>query len=179
MTTIRSTAERGSALIITLVILLALTVLGLGTILLAGADQEVAVYSRTGDQALYVAEAGLYWGAKQVDANIALIDPPAGTTLAPQQMTYDGTGIVTFAGSQAAQMSVTVSQAMDANGKVIQCGLSGYSDRFGSKRFQVVSTGTGPGGASRVVQAIMTLPPQEGICPPGANVAACSYVGGC
>src|SRR3546814_6835832 len=47
------------SLIITLVVLLALTVLGLGTILLAGADQEVAVYSRTGDQALYVAEAGI------------------------------------------------------------------------------------------------------------------------
>lgn len=179
MKTIRRTAERGSALIITLVVLLALTVLGLGTILLAGADQEVAVYSRTGDQALYVAEAGLYWGAKQVDANIALIDPPAGTTLTPTQMN-DGSGGVLFAGvNQTAVMSVTVSQAADANGKIIQCGLPGYSDRFGSKRFQVVSTGTGPGGASRVVQAIMTLPPQEGICPPGANVAACSYVGGC
>jgi Tfp pilus assembly protein PilX len=170
--------QRGSALIITLVVLLALTVLGLGTIMLAGADQEVGVYSRTGDQALYVAEAGVYWGAKQVDANVAVINAP-GTNFTPLNMT-DGSADVYFPGvSQAAQMTVSVSESADSNGKIIQCGLPGYSDRFGSKRFQVVSTGTGPGGASRQVQAIMTLPPQEGICPPGANVAGCSYQGGC
>lgn len=175
----RRIRERGSALIITLVVLLALTVLGLGTILLAGADQEVAVYSRTGDQALYVAEAGIYWGAKQVDADVTLIDPAGGTTL-PVESMDNGSGAVVFPGaSQPADMAVTVSQSPDSNGKVIQCGLPGYSDRFGSKRFQVISTGTGPGGASRQIQAIMTLPPQEGICPPGQNVAGCSYAGGC
>jgi Tfp pilus assembly protein PilX len=170
--------ERGSALIITLIVLLALTVLGLGTILLAGADQEVGVYSRTGDQALYVAEAGIYWGAKQVDANTALINAP-GTNFTPLNMN-DGSADIYFPGvSQGALMTVSVSESADANGKIIQCGLPGYSDRFGSKRFQVLSTGTGPGGASRQVQAIMILPPQEGICPPGQNVAGCSYQGGC
>lgn len=170
--------ERASALIITLVVLLALTVLGLGTILLAGADQEVGVYSRTGDQALYVAEAGIYWGAKQVDADITLIDAP-GTVFAPQQMN-NGSADIDFPGyNQPAEMTVEVSESADSNGRIIQCGLPGYSDRFGSKRFQVLSTGKGPGGALRQVQAIMMLPPQEGICPPGQNVAGCSYQGGC
>lgn len=170
--------ERGSALIITLVVLLALTVLGLGTILLAGSGQEVGVHSRTGDQALYVAEAGIYWGAKQVDANTALIDAP-GTNF-PAQKINNGSVDIDFPGvNQPAEMTVSVSEAADANGKIIQCGLPGFSDRFGSKRFQVLSTGKGPGGALRQIQAIMILPPQEGICPPGANVAGCSYQGGC
>lgn len=174
----RVSRERGSALIITLVVLLALTVLGLGTILLAGADQEVAVYSRTGDQALYVAEAGVYWGAAQVQADMSLINAP-GVDLPAEQMN-DGSADVVFPGAnQPAEMSVFVGPSADANGRIIQCGLPGYSDRFGSQRFQVVSTGKGPGGASRQIQAILTLPPQEGICPPGANVAPCTYTGGC
>ena len=170
--------EAGSILVVTLLVLLALTVLGLGTIALSGLDGEIALNQRAGDQALYVAEAGIYWGARQVDANQTLISG-SGTTLPTQQLN-DGSSNISFPGvSQPAEMNVYVGQAPDQNGNVIQCGLVGYSDRFGSQRFQVYSTGKGPGGASRQVQAILTLPPQEGICPPGKNVAGCSYAGGC
>lgn len=172
------TRESGSVLVITLLVLLALTVLGLGTIALSGLDGEIAINQRAGDQALYVAEAGVYWGARQVDANNALI-AGSGTTLPAQQMN-DGSADVAFPGNnQLAEMNVYVGQAPDQNGNTIQCGLVGYSDKFGSQRFQVFSTGKGPGGASRQVQAILTLPPQEGVCPPGKNVAGCSYAGGC
>jgi Tfp pilus assembly protein PilX len=176
----RQKRERGSILVVTLLVLGALTVLGLATITLSGMDGEVAVNQRGGDQAFYVAEAGLYAGVAAVAADSSLADDSPLTTITTSYIN-DGSADQYFPGSVgAAQMNVQVGVAPPPGGGV-QCGLVGYSDKFGTLQFQVVSTGIGPGPtgaqATRQVQAIMALPPLEGLCPPGDNVKG-GYIGG-
>lgn len=168
-----SPRESGSILVITLLVLGALTVLGLATITLSGLDGEIAINQRSGDQAFYVAEAGIAFGAGQAAADISLIN---GTTIGPTSI-MDGSAVAFAGNDNPAEMTVFIGPAPDPSGNSIQCGLVGYSDRFGSVRFRVDSTGTGPGGASREVQAVLSLPPSEGICPPGDNVKG-GYIGG-
>ena len=165
--------ESGSILVVTLLVLGALTVIGLATITLSGLDGELAINQRSGDQAFYVAEAGIAYGSQQAAGNLSLIN---GTTLTT--VSINNGAAVSFAGvNNPAEMTVFLGPAPDPSGNSVQCGLVGYSDRFGSVRFRVESTGKGPGGATRQVQAVLGLPPSEGICPPGDNVKG-GYIGG-
>src|SRR3954466_15189166 len=61
--------QDGSVLLVTLMVLMALTVLGIGCIFIAGMDNEIAVNGRAGEQALYSADAGVNWGMDAVNAN--------------------------------------------------------------------------------------------------------------
>lgn len=167
------TRESGSALIITLLVLTALTVLGLGSIFLTGAGAEVSIAARTGDQALYVAEAGVNYGVKLGIDDFSRVATNYSETITLQ----DGAGAVAFPGVGAnATAEVALSQSQNALGQSILCGLPGYSDKFGSQRFQVNAIGHGPNGASREVEAHVLMPPREGICPPG-NVVVGGYQG--
>jgi hypothetical protein len=171
------TRERGSILIITLLVLGALTILGLATITLSGMDGEVAVNQRAGDQALYVAEAGIALGINEVNNNLALVNAP-GTQLPVHNLTNGGA--VSLPGLATVPVNVFVGPAPNAQNSSVHCGLVGFSDKFGSVRFRVESTGTAGGGASRSVQAVVQLPPQEGLCTPGVNTGSCGkYAGGC
>lgn len=163
--TMRTSLERGSALVVTLLALGALTILGLGTIALSGMDGEIAINQRSGDQALYVAEAGVRYGSAQAALNPALA---TGATL--NVRINDGSADVAFKGvGNTTDMNIVIGPAPGATGNAVVCGIPGYSDKFGSMQFQVVSTGKGPSGASRQMQAIMLLPPVEGLCPPSGG----------
>lgn len=174
--------DRGSILVVTLLVLGALTVLGLATITLSGIDGEIALNQRAGDQAFYVAEAGIYAGVAAVSANPSLANSSPPAFIPNSNLTSDGgsSGEVYFPGATTpAQMQVQV--GTDGSASPVQCGLLGFSDKFGTMQFQVISTGIGPGPvgaqATRQVQAIMLLPPTEGLCPPGTNVKG-PYNGG-
>ena len=179
----RTTAspQSGSALVVTLIVLGALTVLGLGTIFLAGADTEAVIATRTGDQALYVAEAGINWGIKKGDENRAIIAAGYKTVslggTEPDPIIHDGTANVVFPGGQAASAGVEVGPGPDSRGQSFYCGIPGYSERFGSPRFKVYAEGKGPSNAVRAVEAYVLLPPEEGVCPPGQQVIG-GYAGG-
>lgn len=167
--------DSGSVLVITLLVLGALTVLGLATISLSGMDGEIAINQRAGDQALYVAEAGIYYGMDQVKTTPSIAQT---VTVLPMHQLNDGSSNQIFPGvGNPAQASVTVRPAADPSGSAVACGLVGFSDKFGARRFEVMSTGSGPSGASRQVEVIVQLPPEEGLCA-GENVGSC-YTGGC
>ena len=165
--------EHGSILIITLLVLAALTIIGVATISLSGFDGELAITQRSGDQALYVAEAGIHYGANKVKGDTTLISGHTETA-----SVNNGSGSVSFPGvSQPAEMTINIGPSPLPNGGNVECGLVGYSDRFGTIMFKVESTGKGPGGATRQVEAHLRLPPAEGLCPPGQNVKG-GYQGG-
>src|SRR5688572_23676063 len=52
----------GSTLVVVLLVLLALSVMGVSTIFLAGLHSEVSTHARAGEQALHIAEAGVNFG---------------------------------------------------------------------------------------------------------------------
>lgn len=170
--------EQGSALIMTLMVLLVLTLIGTGTVYLTGSHHEIAANSRAGDQALYVAEAGINWGLRWAEDN-GLAATAAGhtetTTLrdgADSPVQFSGP-----TGAVDATVEVEIGPSPDSQGQSITCGLVGFSERYGSPRFRVDSLGMGPGGSRRAIEAHVMLPPQEGLCPPGTNVVG-GYAGG-
>ncbi len=172
MKTIEQKSERGSILVVTLLVLAALTVLGLATITLSGMDGEVSINQRAGDQAFYVAEAGIYAGvtAVQADPTLATNNPPLAI---PTSYINDGSTNQFFPGTAtAAEMRVFVGQP--PGGSSVLCGIPGWSLSFGARQFQVLSTGVGPGAAgsqaTRQVQAIMQQPPVDGLCPRSTNI---------
>ena len=182
----RRTRESGAVLVITLLVLLALTVLGMSTIFLTGVSNEIAINQRAGDQALYVAEAGVNLGIGMVIDDPALpqanyhtegFNSGAETGLPADVTIKNGGSDATFPGGAVATAAIRIKESADARGQTISCGLIGYSERFGSMRFRVDSIGNGPGGSKRQVEAHVLMPPQEGICPPGTNVVG-GYSGG-
>ncbi len=177
----RRACERGSVMVITLLVLAALTVLGISTIYLTGFDGEIALNMRAGDQALYIAEAGVNWGISKGEADDSLILNGYSTSGYGGGNTdvrlNDGTSDLTFAGGQAATVAVKIQASRDTNGSSVHCGIPGFSDRFGSYRFRVDSKGNGPSGAIREVEAHILLPPRDGLCPAGKRVTG-GYVGG-
>lgn len=170
--------ERGSALIMTLMVLLVLTLIGTGTVYLTGAHHEIAANSRAGDQALYVAEAGVNWGLRWAEDN-GLAATAAGHTEVATLLDA-GDNPIQYSGVSGlvnATVEVEIGPSPDSQGQSITCGLVGFSERYGSPRFRVDALGNGPGGSRRAVEAHVLLPPQEGLCPPGTNVVG-GYAGG-
>lgn len=174
-------SERGAVLLATLMVLLALSVIGLATIFLAGSQQEIAVGGRTGNQALYVAEAGANWGMNYAKANPASV--AAGYTTDIQLK--DGSTNIPAPGSinptfpQFAAATVTIGQSLDAKGKSVECGIPGYSDgKYGRRRFRVGSIGYGPVSSRREVEIHVKLGLETGLC--GGNLVSGqeSYAGG-
>ena len=171
--------EQGSILIITLMVLLALTAIGTATVFICGQSNETAVSSRAGDQAMFQADAGVNWGMNYVKLN-GLAAAAAGYKTVgygggnADILLHDGAGanimIPGPAGAFAASAAVSVGPDPDSRGRSIRCGLIGFSERFGSPRFRVDSIGYGPVSSTREVEAHVLMAPQEGLCPPGVNV---------
>jgi hypothetical protein len=175
--------QDGSVLLVTLMVLMALTVLGIGCIFIAGMDNEIAVNGRAGEQALFSADAGVNWGLDAVAANPGYAIQGYKTTFFggtnATKIIQDNSGTnQIFPGGFSAAFDVQVGPSVNQKGKSVDCGLIGFSDKYGSLRFAVTSLGYGPGNAKRQVDAVVLLPPQEGLC--GGSLEACNgYVGGC
>lgn len=180
-------SESGSTLLIVLLVLLTLTVLGLATIYIASNHAETAIRSRSGTQAFFIAEAGVNEGMRMVSANTSLItttyvtsgyggaNPDFYPQISGGQPCTGGPSCV-FLGlgpvntKEYAHAALKIGQSPSAMGQVIECGLVGFSERFGSARFKVESKGYGAVNASREIEAHGLLPPREGLCPPGKMV---------
>ena len=171
--------EQGSILIITLMVLLALTAIGTATVFICGQSNETAVSSRAGDQAMYEADAGVNWGMNYVKLNglgaaVAGYKTIGFGGVNADVVLLDGSGssimIPGPSGAFAASAAVSIGPDPDGRGRSIRCGLVGFSERFGSPRFRVDSIGYGPVSSTRAVEAHVMMAPQEGVCPPGVNV---------
>ncbi len=185
-TTRHSTA--GSTLVVVLLVLLALSVLGVSTIFVAGLHSEVSTHARAGEQALHIAEAGVNYGkdfaiknpnqvaAEYNTTTFATASNPADTT--DINLTDGGSPVRLPDGSQA-RFGFQLGPSVDSQGRTVQCGIPGFSDKFGSVRFRVDSRGYGPANAMREIEAHILLPPREGLCPAG-TIVTCGYAGaGC
>lgn len=166
--------ENGSALIITLMVLLALTVIGTATVFYAGQHNEIAVATRAQDQTLFYADAGVNWGEIWIKNN-GMSAATAGITQTVGLLDNAG-GNVQFNGSAGtatnAAFTVTIGPSFDSKGKAALCGVVGFGSyaNWGLPRFQVLSNATGPLGARRAVEAHIFLRPTPGVCGGGLNV---------
>lgn len=172
--------RRGSALLVTLLALVALTVLGLSTIMLSGFDGEIALNQRAGEQALYVAEAGVHWGIREASLDFTKVTngwSTVGWGGANPDVDISGFGAtVAFPGvNQPAKFAVQFGTSEDELGNTVVCGIPGYSDTFGSRRFRVSARGYGPAGSMREVEAHVLEPPVDGACPPAGTVQTGTY----
>ena len=168
-------ARSGSALVVTLLVLLSLTVLGTATVYFAGQQHEVAASARFGDQTLYFADAGIQWGLGWVDEN-GLAAAAAGhdATVTLVNGAGDAVRVSADGGPRDVQVEVSIGSSPDSRGRQVACGLPGFSEKYGSPRFRVTATGRGVG--TRAIEAHVLLPPQSGLCPPGQNVTG-GYAG--
>lgn len=179
--------EHGSALVITLLVLLALTGIGTATVYFASQSSELSVVSRAADQTVYYADAGVNWGVnyiltkgQQAAAAGYKTEGRGGPATNPDLVLTNpaGNAVRYSAGGAAtdAEIAVEIGPSPDSKGQTIACGIPGFSERFGSPRFRVDSDAVGPIGARRSVEAHVLMPPREGMCPPGQNVAG-GYAG--
>lgn len=184
-------SERGSVLVVVLLVLLALTVAGLATIFLTGTGQELAVGTKLQDQALRVAEAGVNAGINYVgNQSSPLVAVQTGYSTAgyggtdPDVQLQSGGSPVYVMGAAGSPVPLSsafrIGRSFDSKGKDTRCGGVGDSDRFVFIRFRVDARGYGPAGAVREVEAHVNLPPidqGEGTGCGGARVAG-GYAGG-
>lgn len=171
----RRSRRSGSALVVTLLVLLSLTVLGTATVYFAGQQSEVAAAARFGDQSLFFADAGIQWGLGWVDQN-GLAAAAAGhdETVTLLNGAGDTVYVAKGGGREAVTVDVSIGSSPDSRGRQVACGLPGFSEKYGSPRFRVTATGRGVG--MRAIEAHVLLPPQPGLCPPGQNVTG-GYAG--
>lgn len=164
--------EEGSALIVTLLVLLALTVTGTALVFYAGSHNEMAVSGRAQDQTLFYADAGVNWGLNWISVN-GLAAASAGTST-PVYLLDNGGANVQYPGSSGAAVNVatqvTIGPSFDSKGQGVVCGLIGFSSDLGQPRFMVTSNATGPLNATRSIEAHVLLSPRKGLCPAGTQV---------
>ena len=127
--------ERGSALIITLMLLLILTAIGIYAISISTTEMGIALQSKTGTATLNSAESGANYGIDQV--------PNVFTTAYTTTLT-DGSS---YSGTSRATGALTLKPGFGANYR--------FAD------FEVTSTGTPPPqfAGQRIVQAVVNFGP--------------------
>lgn len=127
--------ESGSALIISLILLVILTLIGIYAISISTTEFEMATYNKTGKIVLNAAEAGAYYGADQVPNTMDNVTLPP----LPNQSSY------------------TVSVVATSNLSI----RPGYGSNFFFQDFQVISQGHPPPGltANRGVEAVVMFGP--------------------
>jgi len=165
--------EEGSALIVTLLVLLALTVTGTALVFYAGSHNEMAISGRAQDQTLFYADAGANWGLNWI-ATQGFAKAAAGTSTSVPLLDNSAAS-VQFNGAAGtavnASAAVQVGPSFDSKGQGVVCGLVGSSTDYGQPRFRVASSATGPLNATRSVEAHVLLTPVKGMCPASTNVA--------
>lgn len=167
---------RGTILVITLLVLLILTAMGVAMVSLAGFELDVSGNVRAGEQALYNADYGLQKALAGFDANgsSGAIPNGFGATLAqvvpPLPAEYEA--VLDDSGAAVANSYYRVVAEMDAapnpNGGIftIECNIPEYPTDYGRRRYHLISTGL-VSGATRQVEAVILSMPLPGLCPPG------------
>ena len=127
--------ERGSALIITLMLLLILTAIGIYAISISTTEMSIALQSKTGTATLNSADSGANYGIDQVPN----VFTTAYTTTLPDGSSYSGTSRATG--------TLTVK--------------AGFGSNYRFADFEVNSTGTPPPqfAGQRTVQAVVNYGP--------------------
>lgn len=127
--------ERGSALIITLMLLLILTAIGIYAISLSTTEMSIALQSKTGTALLNAADSGANFGIDQIPT----VFTTAYATTLPDGSSYSGTSRATG--------TLTIKPGFGAN--------------FQFADFEVTSTGTPPPqfGGQRIVRAVVNYGP--------------------
>ena len=126
--------ERGSALVITLMLLLVLTAIGIYAISISTTEMDIALRSKVGTSTLNAAEAGTYYGIDRVP--IVVTDCTANL--------LNGTSYVV---STVATPNFTL--------------VPGYGANFGFEDFQVASTGRAQSvfSATKRIEAVVSYGP--------------------
>lgn len=161
-----SSDESGSILIITLLVLLAISSIGVGLIVVAGSDLDVSANVKTGEQAVYYADAGLQKVLSSFDPeNSGSI--PSGFNVTMTEILNETVKDPTNAPVFGASYVVKAEMDVGSSGFSIECNIPGYSLDYGQRRFHLISTGIGPGGTTRELEAVILTKPSPGLCPPG------------
>lgn len=166
----RRDGESGTILIVTLLVLLVISSIGVGVVIVAGSEGDLSGNMKAGEQALYFADAGLAEALSQIDVTSSGGVPNGFGLVKAQILPVSGTyadvkgpaGII-----PDAKFRVEGEMDAGANGFTVECNIPGYSLDYGQRRFHLISTGVGAGGASRQVEAVIISSPTPGICPPG------------
>ncbi len=131
----KATNERGSALIIALMLLLILTAIGIYAVSISTTEMDIALNSKVGTSVLNAAEAGANYGVDQVPAVFTTeYAPPAFPDHSQYRMTSRATETLSI--------------------------RPGYGSNFRFADFEVTSRGESTGFvAHRTVQAVVTFGP--------------------
>lgn len=168
----RAADERGTALIMTLLVLLVISSIGVGVLIIAGDEIDLSANVRNGEQALYFADAALSQALASVDlSNSGAIPNGFGVAKAQVYPTLPTVwaDVLDPAGNPIPQAKVRVVGQMDASvsGFTVECNIPGYSLDYGQRRFNLIATAIAPGGTTRQVEAVVVSAPTPGLCPPG------------
>ncbi len=121
----RAMDERGSALVITLLLLVILTAIGIYAISLTSTEMNIAIQSKMGTAAFNSADAGANYAIDQIPTTVSATDNSGKGTL-PDNSKYAVTSVATGKTSLR----------------------PGYRDNYRFLDFEVSSTGTPPPGFS-------------------------------
>lgn len=141
--------ERGSALVITLAMLLLLVVIGTSLLALSGVDTVISRNDEHAEGALHAAESGVHLAVDRLEP-----DPIVSVQPIPEQAV--GTGYTTRSGSRRApgpepQSFVGVERVP---GFSINVGTGYNPSGYRFARYRLNATGVGPGNARREVEAM-------------------------
>lgn len=163
--------ESGTILIVTLLVLLVVSSIGVGVVIVAGGEGDLSGNMKAGEQALFYADAGLAEALAQIDTSTSGGVPNGLGVVKAQILPVSGTyaDVKGPGGAVIPDAKFRVEGEMDAgaNNFTIECNIPGYSLDYGQRRYHLISTGVGGGGASRQVEAVIVSSPTPGICPPG------------
>ena len=167
----RRSDESGTILIVTLLVLLVVSSIGVGVVIVAGSEGDLSGNMKAGEQALYFADAGLAEALSQIDVSTSGGVPNGFGVAKAQILPVSGiyADVKGPSGAVIPDAKYRVEGEMDAgsNGFTVECNIPGYSLDYGQRRFHLISTGVGAGGTVRQVEAVIISSPTPGICPPG------------
>ena len=168
--------EGGNTLVIVMLMLLALSAVGAALLSIALVEVDISGNQRSGEMALYNADAGLRAalpgvlpGLKTGETQLTNI----ASTVLPEKAVNNGVGDLADS-----SFAVEGEMAFDSKNNHVKCQLEGQEHHRGRRMFLFESTGyvyppgTGMGDprrayAARGVEAIVMTPPEDNVCPPG------------
>lgn len=170
--------EDGNTMLIVLLMLLVLTGIGASLLTIATVDVDIAGNQRTGETALYTADAGMREGMETLSQDIASGTVSLTNNLTDVIVESNLKTIANGTGDPRYSYQVQGSLAFNEQLVAVDCDLVGQNmaEGAGRRRFRLISTGrVYPPGvtldptqafAEKQIEVIMQGPLEYGVCPP-------------
>jgi Tfp pilus assembly protein PilX len=151
---VRSGGETGSVLVVALLVMVAISLLGMALLTLSATEHNIAYNAVWSEGSFSAAEAGIHTGINQLSANAATSTPAIAATGIGGSYTYRS-GRRSDPGPQPLQFVGTRIEA----GYSIAIGTGYNPSGYAFHSYQVTATGTGPRNAARELEVLAEYGP--------------------